>query len=194
MNKISPTGYWDFDKDWMSSQHRFDRKLFNAIGKYVWVRGAKPSIVDVGCGHCYYVNNFLELGYDVTGMDGNPSTKQYCSDPNRVSVQDLAVYFDLNKKFDVVLCLEVGEHIPEEYESVLISNLNNLVAKNGTLILSWAVPGQEGLGHVNCRNNSYIKNKFKELGFDELDELEQKLRRKASLNWFKQTIMAFRKS
>ena len=55
---------------------------------------------------------------------------------------------------DAVLSLEVGEHIPEDYEDIYLENLDRHADK--IIILSWAVPEQGGFGHVNERDNGYI--------------------------------------
>jgi hypothetical protein len=88
------------------------------------------------------------------------------------------------------MSLEVGEHIPAEFESIYLDN----VAKHakGLIILSWAVPGQNGDGHVNCQSNEHIIDEMHLRSFT-LDEVATKaLRNSASLWWFKNTIMVFR--
>ena len=94
--------------------------------------------------------------------------------------------------FDWVMSLEVGEHLPEQFEDVFINNLhtNN---KYG-IILSWAVKGQGGHGHFNEQNNDYIKQKICSLGYVNDIDTEMILRKNSTLFWFKNTIMVFRKS
>jgi hypothetical protein len=65
---------------------------------------------------------------------------------------------------DLVISIEVGEHIPKEFEQVFIDNICSHT--NSKLILSWAIVGQGGDGHVNCQNNDYIIAKLKEKGFE----------------------------
>jgi 2-polyprenyl-3-methyl-5-hydroxy-6-metoxy-1,4-benzoquinol methylase len=50
-------------------------------------------------------------------------------------------------QYDWIISLEVAEHIPEIYEAVYLDNIFRH-AKEG-IILSWAVPGQGGLSHIN---------------------------------------------
>lgn len=107
-------------------------------------------------------------------------------------VQDLSVPFYLGNTFDWVLSLEVGEHLPHQYETVFIENLMKHAEKG--VILSWAVKGQGGAGHFNEQNNDYIKAKFAKYGYRNDVEAETKLRDKASVGWFKNTIMVFRKN
>jgi 2-polyprenyl-3-methyl-5-hydroxy-6-metoxy-1,4-benzoquinol methylase len=68
------------------------------------------------------------------------------------------VEIDLQKKFDCVISLEVGEHIPQKSESVFINNLISHTKQY--LILSWATPGQVGDAHVNEQDADYIISKI----------------------------------
>merc|ERR1712129_559280 len=99
---------------------------------------------------------------------------------------DLAIETEFPQQFDWIMSLEVGEHIPAEYEDVYIANLDANNA-NG-IVLSWAVEGQGGKGHVNCHNNDYIKDKFKQLGYSNDLNAEKALRSSVTnAVWFKNT-------
>ena len=104
-------------------------------------------------------------------------------------VLDLSKKFDLKKKYECVISLEVGEHIPPEKEHIFIDNLDRHC--NQCIILSWALPGQGGDGHMNEKPNEYIKNKFLERNYDCWEEASQYLRDSTTLWWFKNTIMVF---
>jgi hypothetical protein len=102
---------------------------------------------------------------------------------------DLSVSVDLSP-LDLVLSLEVGEHLPPQFESIFIQNLHKHNTK--AIIVSWAIEGQGGWGHFNERNNSYIKQKFLDLGYyNDIDE-EKLIRDASALPWFKNTIMVFK--
>jgi hypothetical protein len=89
------------------------------------------------------------------------------------------------------LSLEVGEHLPSEFEDTFINNLHNN-NKYG-MVLSWAIEGQGGHGHFNERNNDYIKSKICELGYLNDIYSENILRKNSTCCYFKNTIMVFRK-
>ncbi|ROT85492.1 hypothetical protein C7M84_013179 [Penaeus vannamei] len=93
-------------------------------------------------------------------------------------------------RFDWVLSLEVGEHIPRAFEGVFMDNLVKHACTG--IVLSWAVPGQDGHHHVNTRENEYIKASMAERGLVADEEAERKLRDTASLPWFKNTLMVFK--
>lgn len=61
------------------------------------------------------------------------------------------------------------------------------------IILSWAIEGQPGDGHINCRSNKYIISKMDQLGFKLDTPASQYLRSCAGLWWFKNTLMFFEK-
>ena len=51
------------------------------------------------------------------------------------------------RRFDWILCLEVGEHVPKAYAGTLLANLRRHATKG--LVMSWS-DDWEGIGHVNC--------------------------------------------
>jgi FkbM family methyltransferase len=136
-----------------------------------------------------YVKTFQQNGIHAMGFDGNPNTPELTS--NVCKVLDLSVPNQFDTPFDWVMSLEVGEHLPKQFEDVFVQNLHNN-NKYG-IVLSWAIKGQGGHGHFNEQNNDYIKSKLYELGYINDVESERALRKNSTFNWFKNTIMVFRK-
>ncbi|MBS0626744.1 MAG: methyltransferase domain-containing protein [Verrucomicrobia bacterium] len=179
---VSPHGYFIGE-----SEHVTDWKLAKAIVDFLKSEGAQ-TVVDFGCGDGDYVNYYLKNGLTAVGYDGNPVTEMVSG--GTCFVQDLSVPLDLQKKFDWVISLETGEHLPKQYEEIFLENLIRHL-KCG-LILSWAVEGQGGTGHFNEQNNDYIKNIFSDLGWENDIEVEEHLRKQSDVSWFKNTVMVFR--
>lgn len=171
-----------------SSEHKHDTLLNNVLIEVLKEKNIK-TIIDFGCGQGEYAKQFINAGFDCECCDGNPFTKELSN--GLCFVQDLSVDFNLNKKYDCVLCLEVGEHIPQKYESIFINNL--LKHSNGLIILSWATIGQGGHGHVNEQPNEYIEEIFKNHNYTRNKELETRLRSVVEWWWFSNTIMIFEK-
>jgi hypothetical protein len=96
---------------------------------------------------------------------------------------------EAEEPFDMVISLEVGEHIPERWESIYIDNLTRNA--RSYILMSWAVEGQPGDGHVNGRSNEYVINQMKSRGYTINWPVSRYLRKSASLWWFKNTIMLF---
>lgn len=186
MTYISETGYWGGE---VKHQHFYDFKLAQQLLRCL--REAKCSnVLDLGCGLGDYCRFFIENNLNCECYDGNKDTEYLTN--GLCKTYDLATFMDLDKTFDCVMSLEVGEHIPADYEDVFLDNITRHSSK--IIILSWAIPGQNGHGHVNCRSNDYITNKMfsKDFIFDE--NISQTLKRNCDLSWFKNTIMFFKKS
>jgi cyclopropane fatty-acyl-phospholipid synthase-like methyltransferase len=183
---IHKNGYWESDD--VSCEHYYDPRLANTLINFFKQENVK-SIVDFGCGMGDYVKIFKQHNINAIGFDGNPNTPKLTN--NLCEVLDLSVPKQFDEPFDWVMSLEVGEHLPKEFEDIFIHNLHNN-NKYG-IILSWAVKGQGGKGHFNEQNNDYIKSKVCELGYINDIEYENKMRKSSTLAWFKNTIMVFRK-
>ena len=183
--KILNTGIWD---DENPDDHFFDEALSRSISSFLKSEHTK-TLVDLGCGDGKYTSFFNENGINTHGFDGNPYTPSITK--GVCEVLDLSKPHLFDPPYDWVLSLEVGEHIPKEFESIFIDNLVNN-CKFG-IILSWAIVGQHGTGHVNCQNNEYVKEKIQKKGFRNIEQLEIQFRADAQISWFKNTIMVFRK-
>jgi hypothetical protein len=146
------------------------------------------SVLELGAGTGTYAKELKAKGVFISCYDGNPKTQELSE--GRCGVIDLSQPINLCKH-DWVMSLEVGEHIPREYEDIFINNLDS--GNKMGIVLSWAVEGQGGTSHVNNQNNSYIRTKFSVKGYTSDFEAENTLRGMASLVWFKNTIMVFRR-
>jgi len=178
---ISETGCW-LSEDLVNG-HMFDEKLAKAITKECTL---DAIIVDIGCGNGAYVKYLLSKGFACVGLDGSPLTEKITN--GLCCQRDFSEPIDIGV-FDIVISLEVGEHIPAPYEQIF---LDNLVRPNPELIiLSWAVEGQAGQGHVNCRNNDYIIAEMDRRGYSYGRDASHNLRSVSRLPWFKNTIMVF---
>lgn len=184
--KINKRGFWEGED--AVAGHYHDHHLSHALVEFFKKENAK-TIVDFGCGTGHYLKNFLNNDFQAEGYDGNPQTPQISG--GLAKVLDLSESFDLGKRFDWVMSLEVGEHLPKEFEKIYFDNLHRHNTKG--IVLTWAVKGQGGDGHVNEQNNDYIKNIMANYGYANDVAAENELRMRASLWWFKATIMVFRK-
>lgn len=182
-HKINQRGFWETED---GHGHMHDQRLMQGLIRLC--RAYKHKyLVDFGCGMGDYVKGFQKAGISCHGYDGNPNTEELTGGLGLTL--DLSEPQDFGVMYDMVLSLEVGEHIPEEFEGIFIQNLVTHADK--MIVLSWAVPGQAGLGHVNCLDNDYIIGKLKESGFRYDARWSGILRRGSLLPWFKKTIMVF---
>jgi hypothetical protein len=121
------------------------------------------------------------------GYDGAGNIEEFTK--GYVKFADLTKPLNL-KQTDYVLSAEVGEHIPNQFEQQVIQNLHAHNCKG--IVLTWAVLGQGGNGHVNCHSNEYLINIFENLGYRYNHRTSQLLRNNHSSHyWFTGSAMAF---
>ncbi len=183
---VNDNGFWEGED--ASEHHINDKPLSDYLVKFFKDEKAE-SVADLGAGMGDYVKNFKNNNLNASCYDGNPNTPQLTN--NLCKVLDLSKPHIFHKNYDWIMSLEVGEHLPKEFEDVFINNLHN--NNNKGIVLSWAIIGQGGRGHINEQDNDYIKNKIMKLGYTNDIEAENKMREAASLDWFKNTLMVFRK-
>lgn len=182
---VTERGFW-VDKN---VKHFFDQPLADAIAEFLKKEGAQ-TVGDFGSGaQGYYTRYLIDKGFQSEGFDGNPYSPELSY--GIVKVVDLSKPFDLKKQFDWVIALEVAEHIPKQYEAIFLQNLDRH-AKNG-IIITWAIVGQKGRGHVNCQNNDSVIKKMESFGYVYDEKEANKLRKSSSLSHFKNTVMVFYK-
>lgn len=187
MNKflINQYGYWENPDN---SKHQFDSKLCKQIVSVMQSYHIN-TVYDFGCGEGKYATELRNNNINCLAYDGNPHTPEISNGVGQVL--NLAEEFTM-PKVDAVLSLEVGEHIPSEYESIFIQNLCYHCSR--LMILSWAVVGQNGTGHVNCKNNNYIIDKITNYNFKYNENITQLLRDNSTLWYFKNTILVFERN
>ena len=173
--KVSPTGVW-LEKP----QHYFDSVLTMALSHMFPGR----SFLDLGCGEGAYIDALRAFGHHAIGVEGNPTVIH----PDIIKA-DLSERIHIPGGCDIVLCLEVGEHIPMEYEDALFDNIVDHARHSA--VISWAKPGQPGNHHVNCQPQAYIFSEMKARGMKYEAIRTGTLRQYTSYGWFSENLLVF---
>lgn len=122
----------------------------------------KPaSVVDIGCGLGTFLYAFKQCGVkEVMGLDGPWIDKEKLSgylDQNSFKIVNLHEPIQLNKTYDLAICLEVAEHLAPESADTIVKSL---VSLSKTIVFSAAVPYQGGQNHLNEQYINYWQEKF----------------------------------
>ncbi len=143
------------------------------------------SVLDVGCGLGNFLYGFKKLGVmEVKGVDG-PWVKRekrllYIEDEEFL-VHDLQLPLELNKKYDLVISLEVGEHLSE---SAAKTHVQNLISAGNIIVFSAAVPFQGGQNHINEQWPSYWENIFAKYDFLLNDVIRPNIWSNTNIPWW----------
>lgn len=164
--------------------------------------GVPKTFLDVGCGVGHMVVIAAALGAEAVGLDNNVESVECAIHGEgfyKLEKADLnleQVFVDV--EFDMVVCLEVAEHLPSESSDNLSDTLSSGMKIGGTLLFSAAVPGQGGSGHLNEQHHEYWQRKLCARGLyykvKETDALRELWRRVApNAWWYGQNAMVFGK-
>lgn len=106
--------------------------------------GVPERLLDLGSGTGAMVNMARKIGVDALGVD-------LMATPPDIS-HDLRQPIRIGRGFDMVICLELAEHLPERSAATLASTIAAHTPANGRLIFSAAIPGQGGIDHLNLKS------------------------------------------
>lgn len=130
------------------------REVFKVLREWGVYNGG--SVIDIGGGAGAWGTDIE----DYTLVDFNVP-KDLLKTNNYIN-HDLREPLKLPRKYDLALCLEVAEHLPEESANTLIQTLTEA---SDIILFSAAIPNQGGLNHFNEQWQSYWVEKFETRGF-----------------------------
>lgn len=136
------------------------------------------SVVDIGCGIGTWLCVFQEHGVErALGVDGDYVNRgQLLISPEDFVARDLtrplSLPGDVERPFDLVLSLEVAEHLPESCAEQFVADL---VSLGPAVLFSAAIPHQGGKFHVNEQWQTYWAMLFENHGYSTIDWLRPRI-------------------
>jgi SAM-dependent methyltransferase len=149
------------------------------------------SIIDVGCGTGTWLRVAQDEGIeDVFGLDGPWVRVEDLEIPaERFRSTDLTAPSDLERIFDLVLSLEVAEHLPLAKAEGFVDFLTTL---GPVVVFSAAAPEQGGTGHTNEQWPAYWSQLFARRGFEAVDCLRDVFWENEAVEWwYRQNLLLF---
>lgn len=141
------------------------------------------SVVDVGCGTGAWLARFREYGVlDVVGLDSVHTGYRSLLIPRDLFIpMDLREPVMLPRRFDLVLALEVAEHLPERVGQEFVESLTRLGSR---VFFSAAIPHQGGDGHLNEQWPEYWSRRFQECGYAAVDVVRPRVWLDRRVDWW----------
>ena len=110
-------------------------------------------------------------------------------DPNLILHADLSHRLDLQRRFDLVLCLEVAEHLTAEAAEVVVGNCTRHA---DAVLFSAAIPGQQGRVHLNEQLPEYWVGLFSAQGYAVFDIIRPLIWDDRNIPvWYRQNMLLF---
>ena len=191
LNVYTNKGWYHIENDVIDyDQIESEEKPFaNRLATWIKENINPKKVVDIGCGPGTYVYSLRDNGINAYGydIDDRVDGKDY--------LKKLSL-FEINDKSDVVICLEVAEHIETSLSDSIVDSIIRNVNDDGIIIWTAAIPGQGGVGHINCQKKEYWEEKFISKGFHRDCAIESNLleyiRSGPYMGWFLQNLMVFK--
>lgn len=127
------------------------------------------SVLDIGCAYCTWLKHWQDRGVpSIYGVDGAYVDKNRIEVPQDCfGAANLSEPLNLNRRFDLVMSLEVGEHIPPPSAKTFADTIATHAERY--VLFSAAPPGQGGEFHVNEMPYEFWRGHFARHGFDAYD-------------------------
>lgn len=187
----------------MKEEKYYDKDFFEELedGSYLSAKKILPivqnifnpkSVLDVGCGVGYWLEVWKrDLNVDdILGIEGTYVTKEFFRiDTKYLKTADLKLPLKLNRKYDLVMSMEVAEHIPENCADIFI---NNLVNAGDIILFSAAIIGQLGTYHINEQMPEYWAKKFLAHDYVPVDVIRPQIWNDNEIQyWYRQNTFIF---
>ena len=189
-----------YDEDFYNAHVKY-KPIYSFLGDLIVATLEPKSVIDLGCGCGFLLERLKEHGVStLKGIDGSDQAESDWSEDIKTfaEVHDL-VKFKPEGRYDLAVCMEVAEHIPQDKSSRVVKVVTSAASK----FVWWtaAVPGQGGTGHVNCQSICYWVREFENQGFVPAWELTYDLKTEMlkipeicmSFPWFRDNLILFKR-
>ena len=168
-------------EDWEASGVRTWKDyvwLYNNVVKHY--KSLKPidKVLDIGCGHGYFLDCCVKNGYapsNLYGIEGEPDTlvivKAKGYQISSIDLEKDKLPYEDNS-FSVVICAQLIEHITHDAGANLLHEIYRVLKKDGMLIIY--SPSYFNVGcrtmpfHIYCWKPNEMRDELKRAGFKNL--------------------------
>jgi hypothetical protein len=176
-----------FYKDISASSYNSAKIFLN----YLWQYIQPASVLDVGCGRGAWLKVCHENGSkNLIGFDGDWVDKSQIIDKKiQFKSVNLNSKFNIKKKVDLTISLEVAEHLGRNSSTQFVECLTKT---SNIILFSSAYTDQGGTNHINENKHSYWANIFEKYNFKAFDLFRPKFWGDSRVGfWFRQNTFLY---
>ncbi len=155
----------NYDKSFYGDGDKRKQNAVIVLENVFEITGKPNSLIDVGCGLGHWLNvarSEFKIN-DILGVDGNYVQENDFLIPwKNFKRHNLENELVMDRKFDLCMSIETGEHLPPEKATTFVKSLTAL---SDTVLFSAAAPFQKGVNHLNENTPTYWAQKFALEGF-----------------------------
>ena len=150
------------------------------------------SVIDVGCGTGMWLKVWDEQFNlkDYLGIEGPYLKPDMVKIPlDKIIFKDLKTKIVTDRKYDLAMSLEVGEHLPDDNAEGFVEMLTTF---SDVVLFSAAIPQQEGTYHINEQFPEYWARHFQKFNFIPVDCIRPEIWNNAKVEyWYQQNCLLF---
>jgi 2-polyprenyl-3-methyl-5-hydroxy-6-metoxy-1,4-benzoquinol methylase len=106
---------------------------FTKIESFLPKLNGHEKILDIGCGHGGVSHNLIKKGFDVSGVEINQEAIVSLKKKNFNVIEcDITKKLNIKEKFEVILLLDILEHLFDPY--LLLNESKKITSKDGYII------------------------------------------------------------
>ena len=182
-----------YDKDFYERHAAYYDRAIPHFTNYMKENFVFESMCDLGCGPGDFLRE-LQNERDVLGVDFSVGVPQTLAiDPSKYVDADLTKPLPFNRHFDVVMSLEVWEHLHPEFEKQYLDNVDSLTPDH--VIISCAAPKQWGRHHYSPHEAQYVLDAMISRGYVFDEELTAKFKKiKLLASFYRRNTFVFHKA
>jgi len=169
--------------EWFESLEWQHRWIDYMVGWWVGHFGKPQTMIDYGAGDGWWSHAFKSIGSETCfAVELDEIAQAHTPEDVYFLQHDLRLPLtDLLRTFELVICLEVAEHLPrnEAHNNLL----HTLARSTGQLLMfSAAQPGQPGTGHINPQLPEYWIEALEKFSYIKFSQQRTKEARQAFRN------------
>ena len=154
-SSLGPVPYSRYEGKWL--------QFFGLVADHI-VKQIRPrKVLDAGCAKGFLVEALRDRGVEAYGIDLSEYAISEVRRDIRPYCRVASLVDPIHERFDLIVCIEVLEHIPEEIAPRVIANL---CRSTDDILFSSTPDDFAEPTHVNVRLRSYWNALFSEQGFD----------------------------